>query len=103
MKSIVVKSVFVCLLLLGNVSFAQDLIVYKDGDEVKAKVLNVNKEEISYKKWDNVEGPTYSISIDEVFMIKYKNGTKDVFSKSYNFQLQKLNQLWVMKTSHLMK
>jgi hypothetical protein len=95
MNSILLRSLFLCLLFIGKISFAQDLIVYKNGDEVKAKVLSVNREDISYKKWDNVEGPTYTISIDEVFMIKYKNGTKDVFSKSTTPQPQNVESVVV--------
>jgi hypothetical protein len=51
----------------------------KSGDEIQVKVLEVSTDVVKYKKWDNLEGPTYSINKTEIFMIKYKNGTKDVF------------------------
>jgi DNA-binding transcriptional regulator YiaG len=35
---------------------------------------------VKYKKWDNQDGPSYSESKTNITMIKYQNGTKDVFS-----------------------
>ncbi len=58
---------------------AQDVIVMKDGDEVNAKVLSLNDSDVSYKKWENQEGPTYTTSKSKIFMIKYANGYKEVF------------------------
>lgn len=60
-------------------SFSQDILVYKNGDEVKAKVLEVNTADVKYKKWENQSGPTYTVLKSELFMVKYQNGEKDVF------------------------
>lgn len=62
-------------------TFAQDIITKKNGEEIQAKVLNVSDKDINYIKWTNQNGPTYTISVSEVFMIKYENGEKDVFNK----------------------
>lgn len=62
-----------------NNSFGQDFITLKNGDEIKSKVLEVNPDLIKYKNWTNMDGPIYSIPKGDVFMIKYANGTKDVF------------------------
>ena len=59
---------------------SQDLIIQKDGEEIKSKVLEVNLEIIKYKKFDNLNGPSFEISKSDVFLIKYENGTKDVFN-----------------------
>lgn len=59
--------------------FSQDVIILKNGDEVKAFVQEVELEAIKYKKFENQIGPTYIVTKSEVFMIKYQNGTKDVF------------------------
>ncbi len=61
---------------------AQDVIVMKNGDEVKAKVTEIGTNEIKYKKFDNPDGPVYSATKSDVFMIKYENGTKDMISSS---------------------
>jgi len=59
---------------------AQDTIILKNGDEIAAKVMEVNLSDIKYKKSDNPDGPSYTIQKSEVFMIKYKNGSKDVIN-----------------------
>lgn len=58
---------------------AQDIITLRTGDEVQAKITEVGVTEIKYKKWENLDGPLYALRKTEVFMIKYQNGTKDVF------------------------
>jgi hypothetical protein len=66
-------------MFLYSFSFAQDVITKSNGEEIKAKVLEVSQTEIKYKKFDNLNGPTFSISKNDVFMVKYENGSKDVF------------------------
>jgi len=60
--------------------FSQDLMVLKNSDEIKAKVVELTDLTIKYKKWENVNGPTYNISRSEVLFIRYENGTKEVIS-----------------------
>lgn len=64
---------------------AQDIIVQKDGSTIQAKVLKVSPSEVEYKKFNNLDGPTYSISTKDLQCINYQNGTKDTFvSPNYN-------------------
>ena len=42
---------------------AQDVVVKKDGSTILAKVLEVNQDNIRYKKYSNRKGPTYTIRI----------------------------------------
>lgn len=72
--------VFATLILLANSAFTQDIIVLKSGDEILSKVEEVGTDIIKYHKFENLTGPIYSIEKAQVFMIKYKNGTKDVFN-----------------------
>lgn len=58
-----------------------DIITLRTGEEISAKVIKVGSEEVEYKKCDNVEGPLYSVKSQNVFMIKYANGVKDIISK----------------------
>ena len=67
-------------ILTATFCFSQDVITKSDGEEVKAKVLEVTQAEIRYKKFDNPNGPTFTIMKKEVFMIRYENGSKDVFN-----------------------
>lgn len=59
-----------------------DLIILKSGDEISGRVTELGLTEIKYKKCDNLNGPTVTIRKEDVFIIKYANGTKDNFSNS---------------------
>lgn len=71
---------FVILPLLG-ISQNCDNIIFKDGTEISAIVEEIRLNEISYKKCENIGGPTYVASKSEIFMIRYKNGTKEVMNQ----------------------
>lgn len=68
--------------LFSIVAMAQDVIIMKSGDEINAKVIKISADNIEYKKWSNLEGPVYTLSKYDVFMVKYMNGDKDVFNNS---------------------
>lgn len=81
-------------LLLGlfcNFLFAQDLIIMRNGDEVKAKVSEILQDQIKFKKWDNQDGPMYTENKSSIFMIKYQNGTKEVFDQQSKIISNKQN------------
>jgi hypothetical protein len=59
----------------------QDLIIRKNGDTLQARVTDVNHSDLRYKKWDNPEGPYYTIYKSDVGRIHYANGTIDTFNK----------------------
>lgn len=65
-----------------NMLLAQDTIVKRNGEEIKAKVEEVGVSEIKYKKPDNPNGPLYAVLKTDVFVIKYENGSKEVFSNA---------------------
>lgn len=76
------KLVFIVLMaiLIANTALAQDNIVLKTGEEIKAKVAEVGINEIKYHKTDNPTGPVYTINKADVLLITYQNGSKDVFN-----------------------
>jgi hypothetical protein len=45
---------------------AQDTIYLKDSNKIIAKILELNKREIVFKKYDNIEGPIYRINFYKV-------------------------------------
>jgi len=75
------KRVLILILLINNVIFAQDVIIKKNGDEVKSKILEITSSEIKYKEFDFQNGPTRNISVSEVFMIIYENGKRETINK----------------------
>ena len=75
------KVIIIALSLAALNVAAQDIIVMRNGDEVEAKVTKVGTTEVEYHKWSNQDGPVYTVAKSDVFMVKYKNGEKDVFNK----------------------
>lgn len=68
---------------MGGVDLdAQDFITKKTGEDIKAKVTEVGRTEVKYKKYDNLDGPVYTIPVSEILVIRYENGTNDVFNVS---------------------
>lgn len=53
---------------------AQDIIVTKESKKVEAKITEVSKSEIRYKKFDYQDGPTFILSTDDIVTIIYANG-----------------------------
>ncbi|MDR2683952.1 MAG: hypothetical protein LBB53_01050 [Prevotellaceae bacterium] len=69
---------------LSNVFvFAQDIIVTKDSKRIDAKVLEVNINDVKYKDWSNLEGPTYTIlKSDIASIIYYGTGKVETFANA---------------------
>ncbi len=72
---------FIGLLCTLCTASAQDTLLDMSANERIVKVLEILPTEIKYKKWDNIDGPIYSVSRSEVFRIKYKNGSSEIISK----------------------
>ena len=68
---------------------AQDVIVKKDSTTIKAKITEVNKHTITYKKADYPDGPTFQIKKSKLQKIEYKNGDQTVFEKKHFFKSEK--------------
>lgn len=78
------------LLLTATITYAQDNIILRNGEELPAKVLEVNQTDLKYRKSTNLDGPVYSAPLRDVLMIKYANGTKDSFGTGRSLLLAKL-------------
>ncbi len=76
------KGWFILGLFAACTAIAQDTIYTKGGSIIAAKVMEINQDEIKYKKSTNPDGPMYVVGKNEVALIEYKNGTKDVFSQN---------------------
>ena len=72
MKKYVLLLVFTCSSVL---SIAQDIVFRSSTDSILAQVLSLNTEKVTLKLWDNLDGPTYYIPINDVVAIRYANGT----------------------------
>lgn len=60
-------------------AMAQDVIVLKNTNEIQAKVKSIGLNEVVYLRWDNLDGPTYTLLKSDIIFIQYANGLKDTF------------------------
>ncbi len=76
---------FLVCLLASAYAAAQDVLVKRNGEEINAKVLTITPGEITYllpnDPQDTLAAPAQeqTLALREVFMIKYGNGTREVF------------------------
>jgi len=57
-----------------------DLIIKKNGVEINAIISEISETSIKYKPFNYQDGPNRTMNLTDVFMIKYKNGKKEVFN-----------------------
>jgi hypothetical protein len=79
-------------------TFAQDIIILKNGSSVDGKVIEIDENSVRYKKQNNPDGPTYSVKKESVNEIRYKNGTKEILNQAKPTSPAKNpNSLWWTK------
>jgi len=71
---------FYTLIFISILCKSQDTIIKTNGEKIAAKVMVIEIETIIYKKSNNINGPTYNILKSDVYMVKYENGTTDLFN-----------------------
>lgn len=59
-----------------------DVITLLDGSDIKVKVMEISSKFIKYKHCDNLSGPLRVVNTDNVFMLKYANGNKEVIKRA---------------------
>ncbi|RQW79528.1 MAG: hypothetical protein EHM79_20615, partial [Geobacter sp.] len=62
-------------------SFSQDKVYKTDNSIIEAKVQEVGSSDIKYRKFSNPEGPVYVVRKEEVSMIVYENGEKEIYNQ----------------------
>lgn len=55
-----------------------DIILMKDGTEIAAKVIEIGRDAIKYKRCDNLDGPLYIQDPSDASTITYSNGTTEI-------------------------
>lgn len=61
---------------------AQDLITKRNGEDIKAKVIEIGLNEVKFKRFDNLDGPLIIVAKSEILIIRYENGSKEIFEES---------------------
>ena len=62
-----------------DIKVEMDIITLKNSNVIFALVQEVGMEDIKYKRYDNPTGPTYVMKKSDTYMIRYINGTSDIF------------------------
>lgn len=71
---------FIAFLFLNVIyTYADDIIVFRNGDIVNSSVIEITTSDIKYKKSSNLNGPIYSVSKTDILSIKYENGETEKF------------------------
>lgn len=61
---------------------AQDIITTNEGKDIQAKILEVTPTEVKYKKFNNLDGPTFTMLKSDILIVRYENGENDVFTNT---------------------
>ncbi len=67
-----------------------DKITFLNGNEEEVKLMEIGDDYVKYKRCDNLDGPTFTLSKSKLFMIVYSNGSKEVID--HNQQNPNLNK-----------
>lgn len=65
----------------NNSANSYDIIRKKDGSEIKSQIVEITVNTVKYKIYEQLDGPIRNILIDDIFMIKYKDGKTEFFQK----------------------
>lgn len=80
---------FLAMIAIAGCAFAQDTIVLRDGSELQVKVEKVTDEALEFHMWSNLNGPLRVKKVSDVFMVKYSDGSREVFKATQATQTPK--------------
>ena len=68
-------------LLMSASASAQDLLVKRNGEQMRVKILKITKKKVEFVR-HGTELPIYKLPISDISYIEYPMGDRDVFDKS---------------------
>jgi len=83
-------SLLIISIFFHTYSNAQDTIVKRNGEQLLSKILEISATEVKYKKFDFLEGPDFIDNKSNILLIKYSNGSKEVFEAQPIFNATKV-------------
>lgn len=83
MRQLILALIQVLFVIIYTNIQAQDTLIHKDKTISVVKIFEVGITEVKYKRFDNLQGPTYFINKSDLFCIKYANGTGDTIQMSF--------------------
>lgn len=99
MKKIITLLTFALIAICGNIK-AQDLIIKKNNEQLKVKIVEVGTKEIKFRFFDAPDGPIISMSKSEIKSIKIA-GKNDVVLNMDDNPMSVSNNAIIDKTSAL--
>lgn len=72
--------IFMAALLLANAAFSQDLLVKRNGEQMRVKVLKITKKKVEFVR-HGTELPVYTLPISDIDYIEYPMGDRDTFGR----------------------
>lgn len=79
--------VFIFYLIINCIAYetnAQDTLFLRNSSKVVVKLSEITPTQLKYKRFDNLDGPNYSINKSEVEYIIFANGLKEQFDLNSN-------------------
>ena len=73
--------IFMTALLMTVSASAQDLLVKRNGEQMKVKVLSITKTKVKFVR-QGTEMPVYTLPISDIDYIEYPMGDRDTFGKA---------------------
>lgn len=62
--------------------FAQDILLMKDDELVRVKIIKITREKVQYNRQDNLQGPIYEVPVSAIKKIVFENGTEQYFEEN---------------------
>jgi hypothetical protein len=79
MRRLLFFTAFLLLSCFFSKVASQDIILKKNGEKIKTKIVQVNDTLVKYKNFDDPEFVTFSMPSSEIKWIKYENGKRKIF------------------------
>ncbi|XZF15912.1 hypothetical protein ACTHGU_07225 [Chitinophagaceae bacterium MMS25-I14] len=71
------------LIFTGTAVNAQDKIIKKNGDVINARVKEIGMRTVTYKRYDNPDGPDFVINRNEIDLVRFENGTEEHMTRNF--------------------
>ena len=88
MQKIIILTISIIISFSG---LSQDIITKRNGEDIKAKVIEIGINEVKFKRFDNLDGPLIIIEKSDLLIIRYENGDKEIFEEFSNVKTETQN------------
>ena len=76
------RLILISVCCMSLTAFSQDVITTVSGENIKAKVMEVTDETVSYKKYHDQDGATFILKKEKITKIAWENGDVDEYNQT---------------------